>query len=72
MLGFRAVCWLFHIVEAAAHHLAATGHATFDPDQRLLVTKTLFPRIVTFPAGGLAIIADDAAAATGITTFGHD
>jgi len=68
----RAVCRWFHIVEAAAHHLAATSHAPFDPNQRLLVAEAFFPRIAAFPAGGLAIIADDAAAATCIATFGHD
>jgi hypothetical protein len=71
-LRCRIVCRFFHIIEAAAHHLAATSHATFDPYQGLLVTEAFFPCIATLPAGGLAIIADDAAAATGIATFGHD
>jgi hypothetical protein len=62
---------LFYIIKAAAHHLSTTSHTTLDPNERLLIPQTFLPRVSTFPAGGLAIVAYNATSSTGVATFGH-
>lgn len=63
--------WFLWIIKAAAHHLASTSHATFDPNQRFLIPQTFLPCIPTLPTGGLAIVADYATSSAGVATFGH-
>lgn len=60
------------IVKAASHHLSSTSNTTLDPDKRFTISQTLLPRIPTFSTSGEAIVADNAAATAGVTTFGHD
>jgi hypothetical protein len=71
-ISLLSCCSTHDIVKTASHHLSSTSNTTLDPDKRFTISQALLPRIPTFPTSGEAIVADNAAATAGVTTFSHD
>jgi hypothetical protein len=71
-ISLLSFCSTHDIIKAASHHLSSTSNTTLDPDKRFTISQALLPRIATFSTSGEAIVADNAAATAGVTTFGHD